>query len=272
MIPEISPTFSPKELLLQELQTAEDPIGLILNRGLSLPARVGLTADSNKRWADKYGKSVAEGHREGSKRVVEFLRASERISSIQTVAVWAISPDNIEKRTKEEVMGIMGLVVKYTTTLLPELVAKKARFVHLGRKEGLPGFVVDAFKLAEDATASNKGRTVALAFNFDGKQERIDGIKKGIREAHMTFTETGVMPDLTDEYLAQFEDPYNIGYLDMLIRTGGDSRTSGLGRIVDRAELHFPSTPLPDFTERHLAMEFVDYSFREKRYGGREAK
>ena len=258
-----------KELLLQELQTAPDPIGLILDSGLNFPTSVGLIADANGRWAKDRGLPVTEGHMAGAERVVEFLRACERIPSIQTIAVWAISPDNMEKRTKKEVMGLMGLVVKYTTTLLPELMEKNARFIHLGRKRGLPPYVADFFRETEDSTANNTGQRAALAFNFGGQQERLDAIKDGICNSHQHFIETGELPDLTDGYLSQFEDPYNIGYLDMLIRTGGDLRTSGLGRIVDRAELHFPPTPLPDFTERDLAMELVDYSFREKRYGGR---
>lgn len=249
--------------LAHQLEYAEDPIKFLVEKNIPFPKSLGIIADGNGRWAAQHGLPVTEGHRAGAKRIVELLRACYKLP-IETVVVWAMSPDNAKKRSPMEIVGLMGIALEFLQMLMPEFQQYNARFIHLGRKEGLPDEVVRTFKAAEDTTANNTGKRVALAFNFDGKTEALDGMRSAISDAKSFRCNVE-----DDEALDKYRDHYKIGELDMLIRTSGEMRTSGIGRIADAAELFFPEVLMPDFTPRNLAGLLLENSSRDIRRGGR---
>lgn len=215
------------------LRTCHDPIGLLIENQTPLPKSLGIIMDGNGRWAQHHRVSVPEGHKAGAKRMADIFEACYRLP-IDTIVVWAMSPDNFEKRDPAEIQGLMGLTLAYLQHLLPEFHENGVQFVHLGRKEGLPAQVITALEAAECETKENTKQKIALALNYDGRIEALDGIRRTAEAIAR-----GELLELTDETLAPFLDPYNIGLLDMLIRTSGQMRPSGIGRIANNAEWFF---------------------------------
>jgi len=244
------------------VRTSRDPMGLLIKNHVPFPESLGIIMDGNGRWAEHHGLSIPQGHIAGAKRMADIFRSCYQLS-IKTIVVWAMSPDNFERRDSKEILGLMDLTLQYLKNLLPQFEENEVCFVHLGRKEGLPSNVASAIEAAELATAKNTRQKIALALNYGGDFALFDSMREAI--AHESQTST-------DEALAPYLDYYGIGQLEMLVRTGGDLRLSGIGWIADRAELFFPKTLMPDFTVRDLALAFLDYSFREIRRGGRPAK
>jgi undecaprenyl diphosphate synthase len=74
---------------------------------------------------------------------------------------------------------------------------------------------------------------------------------------------------LTEEDLSHYLSTAGQPELDLLIRTGGESRISNfLLWQAAYAELYFTDTLWPDFDEAELHKAFVWFSARDRRFGG----
>jgi undecaprenyl diphosphate synthase len=63
------------------------------------------------------------------------------------------------------------------------------------------------------------------------------------------------------------DQPYP--YPDLIIRTSGEQRLSGfMSWQAAYAELYFEKAHFPDFTPERLRAAILDYSQRERRFGG----
>lgn len=79
---------------------------------------LAIIMDGNRRWAKSRMMPTIFGHKAG----FENLRAITRLAhdrGIKHLTVWALSTENLTKRTPEEIAGILKLIDK-TITLLPE--------------------------------------------------------------------------------------------------------------------------------------------------------
>jgi hypothetical protein len=85
----------------------------------------------------------------------------------------------------------------------------------------------------------------------------------------MTELNLKVDKKLFEEYLDNRDQPYP--YVDLLIRTSGEQRTSGfLMWQAEYAELYWVNEHFPGFTNKLLADAIVDYSRRRRRFGGND--
>lgn len=261
-----------REQQLVKVMLSQNPlekVGEFARKGeLHLPKKVGLIADGNGRWAESKGLTTTQGHVQGGARVEEFFQHSEDLPGTTGAFAWLLSPDNVRGRSNEELAGIHGIVVDLTRRTGERLDKTGGKFIHLGSTEGLPNEISDALSEEAQRTQDNDGFQVGIGYLYDGDTTLVAGMRTAIKDLQ------GVDPDTrTDDELLEYLDPHGFGQVDMLIRTAsdGDPHLSGLGRIADRAQLHFPSTQLPDFDELAYAEELVDFGNREKRHGGRPA-
>jgi undecaprenyl diphosphate synthase len=104
--------------------------------------------------------------------------------------------------------------------------------------------------------------TVCVAFNYGGRAELVDAMRKLIADG---VPPESVTEELVDSYLytAGVPDP------DLIIRTGGEQRLSNfLIWQAAYAEYHFTDTYWPDFGAEDIDAALADYSRRERRLGG----
>lgn len=250
--------------LAAQLQSAENPIQVLFDNNIPFPKSIGLIADGNGRWAEQHRLPVTEGHKAGAKKILQLLSVCQTLP-IDTVVLWLMSPDNFSKRDPAEVAGLMEVIKKYLPALTLEFQKTNTRFIHLGRKEGIPKDVVNVLVAAETITEKNTGQRVMAAINFCGSAENIDGIREAIMADRAER-----LPSLEDAALEQYTDPYRRGELDMVIRTGGDQRTSGIGSIAAYSEWFNPHTLMPDCSVHELAEAFLEFALvRDRRFGRR---
>jgi len=220
--------------------------------------------DGNGRWAEKRGLSRLEGHQAGVKNIrpiIKFLHSK----GIKYVTLYAFSTENWN-RPEEEVNGLFRLVEDMIFDESKELHKNGVRLRHIGSLEGLSDKLRESINNALELTANNTGMTLGIALNYGGRAEIVEAARKIINK--------GIKPEELDEkkfrdflYTSDFPD------VDLVIRTGGEFRTSNL-LIWQTAYSEYYFTPVlwPDFNEEELERALQAYSQRERRFGGLQPK
>ena len=224
-----------------------------------VPAHVGIILDGNRRWAKAHGLKSVDGHKEGAETFKKISLAAFD-HGVQYLTAFVFSTENWN-RAKEEVSFLMKLIVRAVELHLEEFHKKNIRIVVVGSRDNVPATVVKAIERTESKTAKNTGGVLGLCFNYGGKPEMVDAIRK--------IAASGVGPseindELVDSYLYQPEIPA----MDLLIRTSGEHRTSGFMMWrADYAELYFSDKLWPDFTVSDFEAALADYAKRQRRFG-----
>ncbi len=226
----------------------------------ALPVHVAIIMDGNGRWAKERGLSRQQGHRAGTENIRRIIRyLGER--GVKYLTLYAFSTENWA-RPRPEVRALMSLVGRVIKREVKELNERGVRLVHIGRLDNLaPGLrrqVVDAIEL----TKGNTEMTVAVAFDYGGRAEIVDAVRRIIEE--------GVVASKVDEetisrylYTAGMPDP------DLVVRTAGEMRLSNF-LIWQAAYAEYYSTPTywPDFGPDNMGEALQEYAKRERRFGG----
>lgn len=224
-----------------------------------IPKHLGLILDGNRRWAKAKGLPTLEGHRQGAEAFKAVaLAAFDR--GIEYVSAYTFSTENWQ-RTEEEVGYLMKLLIKAVEKHLKTFHEANIKIVVLGRREGLDKNVLKAVEKTESLTKSNTRGTLALCFNYGGKQELVDAVKK--------IVESGVAAeDITAETIQSALYNPEIPEVDLLVRTSGEQRTSGFMLYrSEYAELYFTETLWPDFDAAKLDEALSEYASRKRRFG-----
>lgn len=225
-----------------------------------VPVHVGIIMDGNGRWAQQHGRRRTYGHRAGVENVRCVLQASVRFG-IQILTLYAFSTENWS-RPRSEVNVLMNLLAQALRNEVPELHKNGVRLNHIGRLEHIPERLRQGVLNAIELTKDNDRLLLNVAFNYGGRAEVLDAVKRII--------EAGLRPEeLTEEvfeqhlYTAGQPDP------DLIIRTAGELRISNF-LLWQGAYAEYYAAPVywPDFGEAELYEALVDYSRRERRYGG----
>ncbi len=229
-----------------------DPQGVI-------PVHVGVIMDGNGRWARARGLPRAAGHRAGTKNIRRILQESVRIG-IKVLTVYAFSTENWA-RPKDEVDHLMRLISQNIQEELDDLDANGVRILHSGRLEGVNPQLQHEIRYAIERTRDNDAIVLNVAFNYGGRAEIVDAIRKIMRE--------GIPPEaVTEEVVSQHLYTPDLPDPDLIIRTGGEFRLSNF-LIWQAAYAEFYSTPVywPDFDEAELRKAVAVFQHRDRRFG-----
>lgn len=225
----------------------------------NLPRHIGFIMDGNGRWAKQRGLPRLAGHRAGAENLRRVLRACGEWG-IKYVTIYAFSTENWG-RPKEEVEGLFNLLDNYIDQYLPELMKEGVQVRHIGRMDGVPERLQEKIRQVVDATKDNDRLILCVAFNYGGRSEIVDAVRKIIAEG---YKPEEVNEELISSYLytADIPDP------DLIIRTAGEMRLSNF-LLWQSAYAEYYSTPVywPDFDEEELYKALLDYSRRERRFG-----
>lgn len=232
------------------------------------PKHVLIIPDGNGRWAEKFNSLPIVGHKSGYEVLKEVLRDLSLLP-INIVTIWGFAADNW-KRPTEEINKLMGLFEKAIAETLPELLEKNRRLIHLGRKDRIPPSLEKIIEEAEKETRYNAGQKLCLAIDFGGKDQNlriIQEIARNVEKGHWSLR------DINESLVETLRDGYGaIPPADLTIRTSGEQRTSDLGWLVENTEFYSIKEPLPDTTTKHFVAAIVDFSKRQRRFGGRPEK
>ena len=230
------------------------------NQNIKIPTHVGLIMDGNGRWATQRGLPRLAGHKAGVENVKPTVLAAKKFG-IKYLTFYAFSTENW-KRPQDEVSGIMNLLSIFIDKEVNNLHKEGVRILHIGRRERLDQGLRKKIEGAIDLTKDNTTITVQMGLDYGGRDEIAQAVRK--------IVASGVTPEeVTEELISQNLYTAGIPDPDLIIRTSGEMRTSNF-LIWQSAysEWIFPETYWPDFTEQVFWQMLVEYSRRDRRYGG----
>lgn len=229
----------------------------------NIPQHIAVIMDGNGRWAKQQGHERLFGHNNGVESVREVLKGANELK-IRYLTLYAFSTENWN-RPKEEVEGLMDLMVQTITNEIEELNEKGIRLLTIGDTEGLPENCRNELKRAIELTSKNSEFTLILALNYSARWEILAATKKiAVQLKNGEITEEDITDELFDASLTTtgIPDP------DLLIRTSGEQRISNfLLWQVAYSEFYFTEVLWPDFKKEDLFKAVLDYQSRERRFG-----
>lgn len=227
---------------------------------LHLPTHIAIIMDGNGRWAKQRGLPRMAGHRAGTENIRAIVSECSTIG-VRYLTIYAFSTENWS-RPSLEVQGLMQILSDFIDRETKNLHEQQVRLRHLGRLEGLSPRLRSKVQYAIDLTGKNTGLTLAVAFNYGGRADIVDAVRRLIAE--------GATPDQIDEHLIS-DHLYTSGMPDpdIVIRTSGERRISNF-MIWQAAYSEYWFTPVlwPDFRPEHIHQAIRDYGRRERRFGG----
>lgn len=231
----------------------------------NLPTHIAIIMDGNRRWAKNHKLDVRLGHKKGAETLEKIVRYANKIG-IKYLTVYAFSTENW-KRSKEEVGALMLLLQNYLDDFAKRADTENIKINMLGTKENLSKGLLKSIENAINKTKDNTGITFNVAFNYGGRDEIVNAVKKiadNIKNGEINpdeITENLITENL---YTKNMPDP------DLLIRTSGEIRTSNfLPWQLVYSEFYFTEKLWPDFTENDLDEAILEYSNRTRKFGGK---
>lgn len=222
---------------------------------------VAIIMDGNRRWAKQKGLDSVKGHEHAATHAIEPLIEHCAKLKIPYVTFWAFSTENW-KRDKEELSGLFNVFRLALGTLALKFIKKGAKLKILGDIARFPDDIAKKCLEMMSNSAKNHQITVTFALNYGGRDEIVRAVKKIIKEG---------IPEsqITEQTISDHLDTAGIPDPDIIIRTGGEQRTSGyLPWQSVYSELYFVKKLFPDFTSEDLDHALTDFTNRDRRFGG----
>ncbi|GAI46565.1 unnamed protein product, partial [marine sediment metagenome] len=137
---------------------------------------------------------------------------------VRYLTVWGFSTDNW-KRNQEEITSLLRLLAQWIDKDAPWLNSRGVRLRHIGRLWKLPGFLQQAINKAVELTKNNMGMTLNLAFNYTGRAEIVDAVRRLVKDGILS-------QDIDEELFSRHLYTDGMTDVDLVIRTAGEFRLS----------------------------------------------
>lgn len=228
-----------------------------------LPKHIAIIMDGNGRWAKEKGKDRLFGHFSGVESVRNIVEGCAELG-VKFLTLYAFSTENWD-RPKDEVTGLMELLVQTIRQEVPTLNKNNIRLFVIGNMDLLPVTAKKELNEACEETRNNSGMSLIMALSYSSRWEIIDAVKKiGVDVQKGILNPETITDKVFNRYLctADFPDP------ELMIRTSGEYRISNfLLYQLAYTELYFTETLWPDFRKDNLYDALLDYQSRERRFG-----
>jgi len=226
-----------------------------------LPQHIAIIMDGNRRWAKQRFMPTALGHAAGAKRVREIVQACNDIG-IPHLSVFAFSTENW-KRPADEVTGLMGLFMTYLQKEVDNMNANGVRLKIVGDTSRFDDKLQALIASAQAQTAANTQITLTVAANYGGRWDMVQAAKAW-QQAHPGQD----LHNLTEETLTPYLSTAYAPEVDLLIRTGGESRISNFMLWQSAyAEMFFTNDLWPEFSPKRLQEAIAWFAQRDRRFG-----
>ncbi len=225
-----------------------------------VPSHVGIIMDGNGRWARARGLERSEGHRAGTDNIARVARSfAER--GVKYLTIFGFSTENWSRPPEEvdALMEILGEVIEQETLKLHQ---QNVRVRHLGGLGRLSPQLQKSVSASTDLTRDNDGLTLNVAFDYGGREEILEAVRRILRD--------GLSPEqITEELFCGYMSTRGVPDPDLIVRTGGEMRLSNF-LIWQAHYAEYYSTPAlwPDFDESEVDGALEEFRRRQRRFGG----
>ena len=229
----------------------------------NIPQHIAVIMDGNGRWAKGKGAARIFGHRNAIQAVKDVTEACGELG-VKYLTLYAFSTENWG-RPKEEIDGLMELLVNTLQREITTLLKNKVRLLTIGNIDHLPKVCQRNLLESQEATKNNTGLTLLLALSYSGRTEIVKAAKKIAEE----IRENKIAPeDITESMFSNHLETAGIPDPELMIRTSGEMRISNfLLWQIAYSELYITNTLWPDFRKEDLYEAICAYQKRERRFG-----
>ena len=227
------------------------------------PKHVAIILDGNRRFARRIMAKPWKGHEFGAGKVGKLFRWCSELG-ISELTLYAFSIDNFH-RPKAEFDFLMKLIEQGFDEIREnkEIHERRLRINFLGRIEMFPPAVTRSMKALMEATKDYDGYVVNFCMAYGGRQEIVDAARKLIGDLEKgKIKNSDVNEETFKNYLYTADEP------DMIIRTGGEKRTSNF--LIYQSiysEWFYLEKMWPEFEKQDLIDCICEFRKRERRFG-----
>lgn len=227
----------------------------------AVPRHLAIIMDGNGRWAKKRGMMRLMGHRQGARAVTRTVEFAASLG-VSVLTLFAFSSENW-KRPPEEVSGLMELFASVLKSERDRLHKNNIKVRFVGDLSRFSEKLRKAVAELQQLTASNTAMQLNIAINYGGRWD----ITQAARSLALDVRAGLIAPeDITEqsiqERLTVLDD------VDLLIRTGGESRISNfLLYQCAYSEFYVCEALWPDFDEEQIRAAVTYFNSRERRFG-----
>lgn len=228
-----------------------------------VPQHIAIIMDGNGRWAKQNGQERLYGHIAGVEAVRKTVKAAAEFG-VKYLTLYAFSLENWN-RPKEEVDGLMNLLVDTLVEEIDTLHTDGVRLQTIGDTAGLPESCQNTLIKTIEKTKTNNRITLVLALNYGSRWEITNAVQEIARKVKNHEIELNAIDDTC---ISQHMTTAGVPDPELIIRTSGEHRLSNfLLWQSSYAELYFAEVLWPDFDKTHLAQAISNYQSRERRFG-----
>ena len=224
---------------------------------------VAIIMDGSGRWARERGLERPQGHRAGVETVRRVIDAAPHLG-VGTLTLHSFSSGNWQ-RPPEEVASLFGIFEDFLFAEPTLWLTSGVRLSVIGRRDRLPGSLLQTIEYAENATSGCHRLHLRLAIDYSARHAILDAAHRLDPASHEDVDEAGK---------AQFErllagaEGDAVPDVDLLVRTGGEQRLSDFMLWeCAYAELYFTPRLWPDFTGEDLDHALKEFHSRDRRFG-----
>ena len=228
------------------------------------PDHVAIIQDGNRRYARKQGEDAPEGHREGANTSEQVLNWCEELG-VEALTLYAFSTENFERppAEREPLFDIIEDKL-YELADSDRVHDNSVEIRAIGEIDRLPARVREAIDYAESHTAGYEGFRLNVALAYGGRNELLRAardVATAVDEGELAVAD--VDPAAIESRL--YRQP--VRDVDLIIRTGGDERTSNFlpwHANGNEAAVYFCAPYWPEFSKVDFLRGIRTYESREQ--------
>ncbi|MFB6083467.1 MAG: polyprenyl diphosphate synthase [Halorientalis sp.] len=237
-----------------------------------MPDHVAVIQDGNRRYARKEGEETTEGHRAGAETTEAMLDWCDELG-IQELTLYTFSTENFDRPVNQR-EALFDLIEEklYEFADADRVHEAEVKIRAIGETQELPGRVRTAVQYAEGRTRDYDELHLNIALAYGGRAELLGAARDVARDvAYDDLDPDEIDADTVEQRL--YEGPSRD--VDLIIRTGGDERTSNFlpwHANGNEAAVFFCTPYWPEFRKVDFLRAIRTYESREESWRTARAK
>lgn len=230
---------------------------------MNMVRHVGIILDGNRRFSKRLMLEPWKGHEFGAKKVAKLFEWCKELN-VRELTLYAFSMQNFN-RPKGEFDYLMRLFGEFFADEghRKKLRENKIKICFIGRINLFPKQVYEQMVSLMKETEQNNDYVVNFAMAYGGREEVVDAVRVLAEDVKKGKVDPEkINEDVLNGYMYLKSEP------DLIIRTGGDRRTSNF--LIWQSwysEWFFIDTCWPEFEKEDFVRVLEEFSGRERRFG-----
>jgi len=228
------------------------------------PSHVAIIQDGNRRYARKQGSDPSEGHSAGAETTQQVLEWCQDLG-VEELTLYAFSTENFE-RPPEEREHLYDLFCEKLSEIAghDRIHENEVAIRAIGDIDRLPERVQEAVADAEAKTAGYEEFKLNVALAYGGRNELLRAARDVLGDVQAGDLDPAAIDEsVVDRRLYDRE----VRDVDLIIRTGGDERTSNFlpwHANGNEAAVYFCAPYWPEFSKADFLRGIRTYESRER--------